>query len=526
MAEEKNQVTDDESVELGSTIQLSPHAPTNKIKVECKGKDGTEYVSLDDVYEVNGNESLNIIAENCRQYMASRKLNKNGFSALMISGSESFVPGYDVMNGIKGGESFFDALKKGFVIMIKAIKRIIVAIVEWIILKLRSFLGFEKTTKELEIIRTHSENVKTLIGALLTDIMPKGQTFNWAEYNQAMVGDLSDADAFAIVRGKAKSLSDQMEAYVDSVPDIKVAEEELRKAVAVSKTVQSRYRQAVAKLRNASKNGNVGNDDIVEFVTFINEEVGINMNFNPIRAALIKLMDKIADVDVKGLFMENGPSDAARQGRDILLDKTKVAVSLYDREKVIGYINKVSSVLASPGFENFDPAVATAMKDLIDVKDAEFIDELGRLFPKMGEVRMTYMTFSNTYKNFVNNINRALEILAAVKTSIANMTAYANKADRIMLTYMSRDIAAIAKMDETELNAKMYDLLHPNDGGTVQERSVLLMDYDSMFADKHPWYHALVHLRRDKAKEFLNKNKIFKKIDDELAKLGIKGIMA
>lgn len=525
MAEEKKQVTDDESVELGSTIQLSPHAPTNKVKVEAKGEDGTEYVSLDDLYEVKGNESLDIIAENCRQYLKHRKLNSNGFSALMISGSEGFIPGYDVYNGVKGAEGFIDAIKKGFIIMIKTIKRIVIAIINWIILKIRSLLGFEKTAKEIAIIREHSSAVKMLFGTMLSDIMPKGSSFDWDTYRNAIGVDKSHEQVVAMLSDKAKDTQKVLESYEEAVPEIKKSEEELRKALAFSKTVQSRYRRAVAVLREKAKNETVGNEDVIEFVTFINEEVGINMNFNTTRDALVGLLDKIIGKREANMFFQEGPKDVAKQGKEILLDKTKVAVSNYSEATVGKYINKVTEVLANPGFANFDPAVVESMKDLISVSDAEFIDELGKKFPKLGEVRLTYMTFSNTYKNYVNNINVGLNILGAVKGSIGNMASYANRTDRMMLTYMARDLRAIAAMDKENFSEDMFKLLHTDPNGAYTDRNIAQVDYEAILADKHPYYYAFYMLRREKAKEFTNKYKIFKKIDEHLKALGIKGIL-
>lgn len=525
MSEERKQITEEEAVELRAVIQLSPHPDNTKFHTANKEEKEKEYISLDDVYEVNGNESINIISNNCRTYLANRKLNKKVFPSLNISGFESYPPGYDSYTAVKGGESFIKGVAKGFMAIVKAIKRIALAVLEWVVNRIRTLLGFEKTAKEIAIISEKAETVKAQIKGIIQSI-DKSKSFSWEAYGEDKTGSLTDAEIFQVVRDKSKTVIEQLTAYEEVKNDIIKLEDLLRQATQTSQTVNSKFRVAINDLKGKARSNRLGDADIQEFIMTMSGIVGSDLNFNPIRDKLITIMDKVAGVNVEPLFSDENPVSAkAKSIKEKIIGNTKLAINGNDREEVLAKIRNLKSVLASPGFSNFNPDTLNKVKGMVDLDDAEFLNGIHTQFPSGTDVKIGYVDFVNTHRNFNSNIEQGIAMLSALKKSIASFVIYANKVDKLMLSYISRDLKAIFETSNEVLDSETVDILYPIEDGKRVEDSTLLIDYRAELANKYPWSAALIEYRRINAKQFLSQFKIINKIDQELNKLGIKGIL-
>lgn len=521
MSEESKQVKDDESVELGTVLQLSPHTPTNKVDTIERGKDGEAMISLDDVYEVTGQESFQVVAQNCREYLNKKRLHKSGFNALMISGVEGLVPGFDRLNAIKGGESFLETLKKGFITVIKAVKKFVITCVDWVILRVRTVLGFEKTEKELAIIAQTSEAVKVELINIL-DILASKEKVNLDvdELYEYLPGNVQTVEAFSIIANRNKSVQEQVENMSALSNKLKNVEEVILAAGSNARASASRYRAACDKLRDAfSHKESFSNADIVEYRHALDKEIIEELDSG-------KLIDMIGELVEEAYGIDLGEIGVDRDFK-LQMDKIKgdldkryrgvVTADLYAKyakisKHLVRNINLQTQV-------KFDANQLAKLKSLIEVDDAELLRNIAAFDPSAGVLIPTYSAYSAHVSNYVVVLEQLIKIVGDIRRSIAGIINWSNKVDKMMATYMARDAQAIIAMQEEELGEEGKASTRFKDGEAVGYS--LDINYDQLFFARHPHFATFVNTVRAKTGEFRKKNKrVIDEINKGLTKIG------
>lgn len=522
MSEESKQVKDDETAELGSVLQLSPHTPTNKIDTIERGKDGEAMISLDDVYEVTGQESFQIVAQNCREYLNKKRLHKSGFNALMISGVEGLVPGFDRLNAIKGGESFLETLKKGFITVIKAVKKFVITCVDWVILRIRTVLGFEKTEKELAIVAETSDAVKLELLGILGILANKEKVkFDPDELYEYLPGNIQTTEAFSIIANRNKTVQEQVENMGALSDKLKGVEKAILDAGSNARASAGRYKAACDKLREAFGNKeSFSNADIVEFRHSLDKEIIEELDSGKLIDMLIEIVNEAYGIDLGEVGIDK---DFKLQMDKIKVDLDKryrgvVTADLYTKyAKISKHLVRNINLQAQV---KFDANQLAKLKNMIEVDDAELLRQIAAFDPSAGVLIPTYSAYSAHVSNYVVVLEQLIKTTGEIRRSIGGIINWSNKVDKMMVTYMTRDVKAIVEMQEQELGEEGKDSTRFNKDGEPIGYS-LDINYDVLFVSRHPHFATLMNVVRAKTGEFRKKNKrVVDEINKGLAKLG------
>lgn len=520
---EVKQVKDDDSVELGTVLQLAPHTPTNKVDSITRGKDGEEYISLDDVYSTTGQESFQQVVDNCRAYIKNKRLHRSGFEALRISGVEGLVPGYDRLNAIRGGESFIDSLKKGFVTIIKAVKRFCLAVIDWIILRIRTLLGFEKTEKELAIVAEYSDSVKAKIGKLLALMANEdGVSLDVNELFSGLPDNVSNQDAFTIIQHKNRNALEQSQALVGLTKDLDKAEEIILAAGQRARSSASRYQMATRKLEQAFKNKDTFNEsDILEYRHALDREILEELDAKPLTDMVSDIVSKAWGIDLGDIGIESNFKASMEKNREAIQATVKVRLNEEFYEEYRKISSQLSRVLMSASKRRYDANQLANLKSLIEVKDAELIQAIDAFAPGSGILTATYSTYSGLITRYISQLEYLVTLVSQIRRSIAGIVNWSNKVDKLMLAYISRDIKNILETESEVLPPAGIDAVRAEDSGE-RKRSTLDIDYDALFINKHPKLSGILEAWRGQTMNFRKKNiGIINTINEELKKIGI-----
>ena len=523
MSEEK-QVKDDDSVELGTVLQLSPHTPTNKVDIITRGKGGEEYVSLDDVFTVTGQEAFQVLAANCREYLKNKRLAPSGFAALKISGCEGLVPGYDRFNTVKGGESFIEALKKGFLIVIKSVKKFCLAVIDWIMLRIRTLLGFEKTEKELAIQAEISESLKTELAVLLGHIgNVEGVKIDSEELYAALPGVYTDKEAFTIISNGAKSTVEQLENMLGAQGELEKAEKIILASGNAARLSRSRYQQANRKLAAAFKDKNTFSQaDILEYRHALDKEVLEELDTTAMVDMVKGLVERVWGIDLGGIGVDKEFKDTINKNRDKLnqLQSVKVPAEVYEDYRK--FSKNFARIMLSATRVTYDANQLAQLKDLIEIKDAELIQAIEAFMPSSGVLVPTYSAYAGVISQYVSTLEHLINIVGQVRRSVAGVVNWANKVDKLMIAYISKDLKTMISAQEETLPADAIARVteYDKDGNVIGIN--MDVDYDALFIAKHPKFAAAINTYRGKTGEFRKKYaRPINTINAELKKLGV-----
>lgn len=521
MSEEKKQRTDDESVELGSVLQLAPHTPSTREAAVEKPEDGKGFISLDEVYENGGLEAFSILGANCKQLLDNKRLSVSGMTVLKISGCESFMPGFDRQNAIMGGESFVDSLKKGFLVVIKAVKAIVIKVLDWVVTKVRVMLGFEKTEKELAIIAEKTNEAQGSLSRILTKIT-EGVDFKW-DFN-AFYADLpnnvTSGELFNIVYARNRNTKEQIEKLAQSKSLLTEANRVLMSAGQTARRARSLYNQAVADLRIAFDGGNLSQADVIKFRNTLESEVASSLNPTEMTKVTEKLLEEIYNLDLKGTGIDStvkGQMDKLRQE----VAQTKPFVINPDMVNNIMNLKKnLVNVMNGQAATRYDPEEMKLLKDLISVKDAELLEIMSTKTAETGFLQMGYTQYAAIISEFVQRADLLSSILAQVKKTMASLVKWTNDVDKVMLAYVAGDISKIVAAQTEVMGDKAKDLYHE---GTNKPNTIV--DYDKLFIARHPKFAAAVTVWRSEGANFYKKYAgAFREINKLLASIGVRTI--
>lgn len=522
--EKKEKKTDSDSVELGTVLQLHPHKPQTKINTVDR-EDGKEYISLDDVYEVTGQESLQILAANCREYMKNKRLSAAGFHVLHM-GAEGMVPTFDRYNAIKGGEGWLDTLKRGFVIVIKAAKRFIIAVLDWAVLRLRTLLGFEKTEKELAIVASISDEVKSKLAKILSEIADgENITLNDKELYNALPGNLTTIDAFTIIRGGInKGITAQMKNFQVVAKDLDDASKLMIRAAMNAKNSRGRYQLAVRNLRQAFRDQHSFSEaDVTEFRHVIDKELVESLNPTPLREALDDIITRAYGIDLGNIGLDAGFKDALRSQREELSKTVPVKVGVEEYEEYKSIASNLAKIILKQSSDRFDANQLLTLKEVLEVKDAELIEEIQNAFPEHGVLTTSYTAYAAHISEYVSTMEYLVNVCGNVRRSIASIINWGNKVDKLMYSYITRDVSMILKAEDELLDAKTVDkLAAKKDGERVD--SIMNVDYDHAFISKHPVFGTAIAAYRIETGKLRAKFKMIDEVNKLLKSIGVRTI--
>lgn len=433
--------------ELGQIIQLSPHGQTEKVAKVTEPADGEGLVSLDDLYEVSGQESIGIIAKDAAIYYKTRKLSKMGMSALLISGCESFMPGYDRLNGRLGGESFVSKLKEGFVAMVKAIARWVSSLIDWIIAKVKVFFGFSKTEKETIANAKYLPTLQATIEKLMEKTLgsPNGtKLFDINELMEALPPAVTGKEVMTIFKNRTDSNAKAVERLDKATVDIEKAKASLADAVRKSRAVKGNYRRIMDNFARDVKGGKLTEGDIIAMTDQLNQLLHEDLGVEKYIQQTEELVKRVYDIDLSGLGADRS-FKASKEMMDNVTTRLRANVVGNEAEVYQKYAQTYQLRVAEGDTFSVDADKLKELREVVNAKDADLLKAVVDQFPEHGSMISSYLEFSNAISRF----NEALLVLSEVLTRIAvtsqSISRWNTSLNVIASAYMVSDLEKIIK---------------------------------------------------------------------------------
>ncbi|WNV45847.1 hypothetical protein [Aeromonas phage AerS_266] len=456
-------------VALSSVIQLSPHGESEKVTVLSKTEEGEDLISLDDLYENTGQESLKVIQRSAKEFFGKGRLHRDSFSALKISGTESFLPIYDKHNARMGGESFVSRLKEGFVAIIKAVRKWLGAVIDWAIVKLKSLFGFSKTEKEIAAAEQHMEKLKPLLRNFMIRAFGGTQeavSFNLEEFMETLPQGVTGKEVMTIVKNRAQSAGDVVNAMNKASADIEKAYQLLIEGSQKARNVKNNYVRITDNFKRIVKSKNVTEADVINFTSELDKLVVENLDPTKYAEMAKRLVEQIYDIEIKDLGVETSFKNIS----DLLktnLEQTKQAISedhiaLY-KELQKSYIKRVNEN-EYHRITGFDYA---NLKDAVDDKFAVLLDSVVQMYPEHVGLIGSYMAFSNAITNFNESVNLISEVLQRCAVTTASVSKWITSLQTLGMAYVAQDVEKIIQAHQETTPGHEDEFFSKNSDGSL-----------------------------------------------------------
>jgi len=298
-------------------------------------------------------------------------------------------------------------------------------------------------------------------------------------------------------------------------------EETIKNAGHEGRQSRGRYQQAVSKLRKAWEDKeNFTNADVIELRTMLDEEVGVKLNPEPLRRQLSAIVDELYDIDLGSIGADNAFKQNLSSHKDVLEKNIPVGVTSAEYEQIKLVSEQMGKVLLKAAVP-FDASTLNFLKDVIEVKDAELIESIDSVFDKAGILKLTYTSYCSTINEYTWALNQLIAISGNVRRSIADVVNWSTKVDKLLMTYLSKDLKTIIETEEELLNenGKQIAGVYNDKGERVDTTSNL--NYNQLFLAKHPYIGAALESYRAKTGDLRKNFKIIERVNAGLKELGI-----
>lgn len=440
----------EDTIKLGTVIQLGPHQETEKGVSLGTLDEPAALVSLDDSYVINGCESIWRITRSAKELFYKNRLDKAGCTALLISGTESFFPGFDKLNAHKGGESFVNSLKEGFLTIIRAIGKWIKDLVNWGIARLKALFGFSKTEKQIAAAEKHLETIRPLLHNLMVRAFgqtPAARLFDINEFMQSLPEGVTGRESMVIVKNRAESNQMAIERLIKADAEITQAQQKLAEATRTAKMVKSRYRRAVDNLARLVKSNKVSEQDLLEFNDELNKLVMEDLDYGKYLDLVESLCDKCFGIKVEGLGVEGGfkhVSDAMKNNITQMRGSiSQDDVAQYEHLQKT-YLTRVNAA----EYTTIDPGTLADLKDVVNDKDGDIIRKVAEITNFDDHILSDYLEFAGKIRQYNEAITILGQILQNVAITCSSVSKWISGLEALGMAYVIGDIEKIMEAHE------------------------------------------------------------------------------
>lgn len=479
-------ITDEEIVDIGTVIQLSPHARTTQFTEVQKNSEGNDLVSLDEIYVKTGQESINKI-------IAGIRLTEHG--KLSIQGCEGFTqfdtkgmsPFPDKLNYHKGAEGFFTALKEGLVWIIKSVIKFIKGIYNWIVDRFKRLFGLEKTLKEAEYVAEKSDTINNMTAQLVA-LLGGTKEYDPVEMYNSLGKNKTQDEQFMIIKSRLSSSEDAITRIGTSLPAFAEAKGILDKLGANTSKVQSHYEREIKTLRGKFRSKDITAGDIQRFKLFLEEEAFVTLDVSDIVKIITIVYDEFYGIELKDLGLEGKMSHV----RALLKDNVEVVSAKLNpaavealkaaRRTIARDLSKDLGKGKSMNDIKMSDKTFAKFSDILTVTDAEFIDELTTHLPDSvaGGLAQSYAIFATKIRDYTDIIEITLKTINECAKTYTNIIVWHAKISAIMASYLTKDVKAIMEAYKKHLT----DV----ERGTVtkDDKPAFIINMEKSFEEKYP----------------------------------------
>lgn len=443
-----------EEIALGTVVQLGPHKNADQVRTVGQTDDGEPLVSLDDTYEVTGQESIRVLVRSCKEYFNKGRLAKESMTCLNLTGCEGFVPMYDKYNARLGGEGFVDKLKAGFMVVVKAIITYVKKVVEWITVRIKSLFGFTKTKKEIAANQAYAEELQRQVGALIFTATGSGglsqeDKDRAADYFFSLPPHITGKEACAIIVKRGEEAAPGMERLANSGSIIKHASDQIFGLSSEIGKIRSDYNHAMAEFRRGVADGKLDKGVINALTLSLNAILPDEVVDKALKA-VSDMAKQVYGIEVKGEGWTKNFRETAKS-IDGQLSKQQMALT----PENVSMAKRIAKDLAARVRSEPIGMNAKGISDMgiiIDEKDAELIRNVANKAPSVTHLIGDYLAFCQRVSSYAEINNYCMEQLQRTEATVASVVSWHSKLTAIATAYIVRDLEKIQKWhDENKL---------------------------------------------------------------------------
>lgn len=501
MAETTDLLSEEDVADIGSVIKLAPHARSSQFETVTKSSDGETLVSLDELYEKTGQESINQVVAGFKMARERNKLARAHGEALNIQGAENWVKFPDHLNMIRGGEGFFSTLKDGIVNFVKAIIRFIKGVYNWIAERFKRLFGFEKTMKEVQFLNDNTTEINAKVANLVKTLGGKAEYSPEELFNTLETGKESEIQ-LSVIKSRLDDNAATFKRIADSLPAFEEAMREIKRMGPAADKANRTYRKAFDDLKRKFKNKDVNVADINTFVNVLEKETFESLDQNQLYSVMALLTKEFYGIEIKDLGIEKS-LNAAREE----LKKNTETVRMKSDPAMAELAAKAARNLAANlnqknglGLSDYDiPVSANTLakfSDMIGIKDAEFIKELSeytasKLTPGVDVLPQTYALFCTRVREYSENVELLLSTIQNVSKTYINLCQWYSRLSMLIANYVTGDAKKIMEANQANLSPEEYkDTLDPNGNLTLP------IGMEKSFDKRYPGWNAREDISR------------------------------
>lgn len=492
MAETTDILSDDDITEIGSVLKLAPHARSSQFENVQKSSEGETLISLDELYEKTGQESINTIVDGFKQ-LTKNKLSRAHGLALNIKGAESWLPTPDRLNAIRGGEGFFSTLKDGIVTIVKAIIKFVSGIYNWIVERLRRLFGLDKTMKEVEFLNESSVELNSKT-ANLVNALGGSNVYSPEEFCNTLDTGAIPEQQLMVVRNRLLSQEETFKRIADSMPAFKEAIDMIGKFSDAADKASTRYHRASDDLRRKFKNGTTSDGDLREFSYMMTNEIVNGLNHENLYNVIELLYKGFYDIEITGLGIDTSINDARAKIKNALetvklkLDPKGVSDLAAARRKLTEMLNKVGA----NGKTKFDirlkPETMKKFSEIPNQSDAEMFRDiaahLGGKVPSAELLPEQYVQLTTSIRDYVSTVELLLGVIKDIERTYMSITQWYSRLSTAMAVYVTGDAKKIAELKAAMLSPEEQERLKAS-GNDISN-----VDMEESFDKRYPGWRA------------------------------------
>lgn len=485
-------VSQDDVEEIGSVLKLAPHARSSQFEVVTKNTDDEPLVSLDELYEKTGQESINKFLEGFRLLTEKNRLSRAHGQALNIQGSESWMVIPDQLNAVRGSEGFFTAIKDGIVTVVKAIIAFIAGCCNWIKERFARLFGFEKTVKEVEFLNEKTVAINSAMAELVEDMGGRGKGYKPEELFATLPKNLTDREQLTLIKNRVDSLATTIKRIEGSIPAFVEASEVIKKAGENANRANNNYRSAIDALKRKFKNKDVSQADIMRFQTETLTQTFVTLDYESMYSVMSLLYKEFYGIEIDDL----GVSGTLNKARESLKNSTEIvneklspeAVALVSEgaRRLAGALNTKNA--AGLSAENIKVGQKTFAKfsDMITLSDAEFIREVSehlKAVTGVAELPAAYAEFCTKVREYTYMTEMLLKVVQECSKTYVNISQWYSRLSTMVATYVTGDIKRIVEANKAVMSPEEQERTMP--GG----KQLMPFEMEESFNQKYPGWN-------------------------------------
>lgn len=469
--EETDILSQEDIEDIGAVIQLSPHVRTAEFELVTRSTEDEPLVSLDELYEKTGQESINTVVDGFKMIVERNRLARKHGLALKLQGSESWIPFADNLNVVRGAEGFFTNLKDGLVNIIKGILRFIKGICNWIVDRFKRLFGFEKTVNETKHLNERTEIINQAMSEFVQEL-GGGKEYDPTEFVKTLPRGKTDTEQLVLIKNRLDSNEQTFKRIEESLPAFDEACKIIDKIGLSTKKASENYRKRINDLRNKFKSKNVTVGDVISLNQYLQEEIFITLDYSELAGVLKLLCDSFYGIKIEDLGLE-GSISKLRETLKSHVEVVKVKVDEKETKRVKESRRIIAAYLEGSNqhginFNNkkFGESTFSKFSEVIKLDDAQFIKELSEnlTFPEAKMLPGLYATCVAKIREFTEIVEISLKMVNDVGKTYTSICNWYARISSIVAAYITRDIKRIAEAHKRWLTEKERGEVEDKDG--------------------------------------------------------------